>query len=80
MSVATSSNRTSKISTVEGCALGGYVAELAPGDALFIPTLWWHHVESLDQQLNCLVNYWWNGAIGTVGRTESAWTACCTAC
>jgi Cupin-like domain len=49
-----------------------YVAELAPGDALFIPTLWFHHVESLDQQLNVLVNYWWNGSIGTVGRTESA--------
>ena len=49
-----------------------YVAELAPGDALFIPTLWWHHVESLDQQLNCLVNYWWNGNISTAGRTESA--------
>jgi Cupin-like domain len=49
-----------------------YVAELAPGDALFIPTLWWHHVESLDQQLNILVNYWWNGTIGTVERTESA--------
>jgi hypothetical protein len=40
------------------------VAELAPGDAIFIPTLWWHHVESLDSQLNVLVNYWWNGALG----------------
>ena len=49
-----------------------YVAELCPGDALFIPTLWWHHVESLDQQLNVLVNYWWNGTLGTVERTESA--------
>jgi hypothetical protein len=48
-----------------------YVAELAPGDALFIPTLWWHHVESLDQQLNVLVNYWWQGTIGAVDRTES---------
>jgi hypothetical protein len=49
-----------------------YVAELTPGDALFIPTLWWHHVESLDQKLNVLVNYWWKGTIGSVERTESA--------
>lgn len=47
------------------------VADLAPGDAIFIPTLWWHHVESLDRQLNVLVNYWWNGALGAIGRTES---------
>jgi hypothetical protein len=36
-------------------------AELEPGDALFIPFGWWHHVESLTP-FNVLVNYWWNGA------------------
>ena len=36
------------------------VAELGPGDALYIPTLWWHHVESL-ARYNILVNYWWKG-------------------
>jgi hypothetical protein len=38
-------------------------AELSPGDALFIPPLWWHNVESLEP-LNVWVNYWWlaNGA------------------
>ena len=47
-------------------------AQLGPGDAIFIPTLWWHHVESLDPKLNVLVNYWWNGALGSVARTPSA--------
>jgi hypothetical protein len=51
------------------------VAELGPGDAIFIPTLWWHHVESLDRTLNVLVNYWWHGALGTVERTPSGMEA-----
>jgi len=34
------------------------VAELEPGDALYIPSLWWHHVESVGV-LNTMVNYWW---------------------
>jgi hypothetical protein len=35
------------------------VAELEPGDAIYIPYYWWHHVRSLES-FNVLVNYWWN--------------------
>ena len=34
------------------------VAEMDAGDALFIPSMWWHHVEALEA-FNVLVNYWW---------------------
>jgi hypothetical protein len=35
------------------------IAELEPGDAIFIPYMWWHGVQSL-APFNILVNYWWN--------------------
>jgi hypothetical protein len=35
------------------------VAEVAAGDAVFIPSMWWHHIEALSP-FNTLVNYWWN--------------------
>lgn len=34
---------------------------LDPGDALYIPPLWWHHVQS-HCSVNMLVNYWWKNA------------------
>ena len=36
-------------------------AELEPGDAVYIPTLWWHHVQAT-APINILVNYWHNDA------------------
>ncbi len=35
------------------------VADLEPGDAVFIPYGWWHHVRSKGG-LAMLVNFWWN--------------------
>ena len=36
-------------------------AELGPGDAIYIPSLWWHAVTSLDE-LAAMVNFWWRDA------------------
>ncbi len=46
------------------------VTELEPGDAVYIPSLWWHRVESIGV-LNILINYWWGGAIGVTDRASS---------
>ncbi|HXP64657.1 MAG TPA: cupin-like domain-containing protein [Steroidobacteraceae bacterium] len=35
------------------------IAELEAGDALYLPKLWWHKVEST-APFNVLVNYWWD--------------------
>ena len=49
-------------------------AVLNPGDAIFIPPLWWHHVESL-ARFNMLVNYWWSPAPGAATATDSGFDA-----
>lgn len=33
-------------------------AELMPGDAIFIPSQWWHAVQALEP-VSALVNFWW---------------------
>lgn len=47
------------------------VVELEPGDALYIPYMWWHHVRSTER-LNMLVNYWWTPSDPARGRPLDA--------
>jgi hypothetical protein len=47
------------------------VAELEPGDAIFIPSMWWHHVEAL-APFNVLVNYWWRDTPRYLGQPQDA--------
>lgn len=42
-------------------------ADLEPGDAVYIPSYWWHNVESLDS-FSVLVNYWWAASEGAVDK------------
>src|SRR5690606_3661926 len=46
------------------------VAEMAPGDVLTYPAMWWHHVEALDG-FNVLVNFWWNAVPGYVDSPQA---------
>jgi hypothetical protein len=47
------------------------VVELEPGDALFIPSLWYHQVEALDP-FNVLINHWWRQTPRFLGDPEQA--------
>jgi hypothetical protein len=47
------------------------VAELGPGDAIFIPSMWWHHVEALEP-FNVLVNYWWRDTPRYLAQPQDA--------
>jgi Cupin-like domain len=47
------------------------VAELEPGDALFLPSMWWHAVESLTP-FNILINYWWQETASHMGAPMDA--------
>jgi hypothetical protein len=41
-----------------GAEAAAMVADLEPGDALYLPSLWFHHVEA-EGPFNLLANYWW---------------------
>lgn len=47
------------------------VAELEAGDALYIPSMWYHHVEGL-APFNVLVNYWWRETPRFLGQPQDA--------
>jgi hypothetical protein len=47
------------------------VIELAPGDAIIIPSMWWHHVEALSP-LNVLMNFWWRDSPSYVPSPQLA--------
>lgn len=47
------------------------IAELSPGDAIYIPALWWHHVRSTGP-FNVLVNYWWGNLPPQIGSPMEA--------
>ncbi len=46
------------------------VAEMAPGDALYMPKYWWHHVQALTP-FNVLINYWWGGAVAPAEHPQT---------
>nr|WP_274602020.1 cupin-like domain-containing protein [Pseudoalteromonas sp. S16_S37] len=44
---------------------------LEPGDAIYIPSMWWHHVKSTES-INGLINYWWRQGDVNLGLPTDA--------
>lgn len=47
------------------------IADLEPGDAIYIPALWWHAVQA-SGEVNLLVNYWWLDSPADAGSPTHA--------
>ena len=39
---------------------------MEPGDAIYVPAMWWHHVQGLDR-FNILINHWWQAVPAHMG-------------
>jgi hypothetical protein len=48
-----------------------FTTTLQPGDAIVIPSMWWHQIEAT-AALNVLVNYWWRDSPAFHGSPLSA--------
>ncbi|MDO6712423.1 cupin-like domain-containing protein [Aliiglaciecola sp. 2_MG-2023] len=48
-----------------------YIVDLEPGDALILPSMWWHQVEGLGT-LNILFNYWFKNTPAFYGQPRNA--------
>ena len=48
-----------------------YQTDLEPGDIIFIPYMWWHHVKATSA-FNALVNYWWTSSKPLFGDPRNA--------
>ena len=46
-------------------------SELEPGDAIYIPSMWWHNVEGRED-LNILINHWWRTCPNYMGAPQDA--------
>ena len=44
---------------------------LNAGDAIFIPSMWWHHIEAT-ASMNLMVNYWWRQAPAFAAAPQDA--------
>lgn len=51
--------------------VNGFEAVLQPGDVIYIPAFWWHHVEAT-APLNFMVNYWWRDVAHTLPSPADA--------
>lgn len=53
-----------------GAVAAALVADLKPGDVLYIPSLWWHHVET-PGPIGAMVNFWWRDGPDHLRRRSS---------